>query len=205
MSFHSGWMGKLRVATCGALLVLGAGQASAMTVVYSWTPDPGQGGSGTLTIDSPSIVDPANFAGVAAGALIGLTYTWNNGATINLASVVTNNAPSWTACAGTLITGFQITANSVPATAGTFSLANSAGSCFPGPTVLAGPGYDATNSVHLRGRGQRRPLDVLVGHRRARPGRRLADALGRRRPRRPAAPAPRGLSPGRGLRPGGLP
>lgn len=147
MSVHSSWMGKLRVATCGALLVLGAGQASAMTVVYSWTPDPGQGGSGSLTIDSPSITDPANFSGIAPGALVGLTYTWNNGATINLSSVLTNNATGWTACAGTLITGFQITANSVPATAGTFSLSNSAGSCFPGPTVLAGPGFNATNSV----------------------------------------------------------
>jgi hypothetical protein len=130
-----------------ASLVVAAGPASAMTVIYSWTPDPGQGGSGSMTFTSASITDAANFSAIPVGALTALTYTWNNGATINLSSVLTNNAPSWTACAGFLITGFQITANSVPATAGTFSLQNSAGSCFAGPTVLPGPGFNATNSV----------------------------------------------------------
>ncbi|MCC7259081.1 MAG: VPLPA-CTERM sorting domain-containing protein [Gammaproteobacteria bacterium] len=136
-----------RVIAAAALLALGAGNAAAMTVVYSWVPDTGQLGSGSLTIDSPAITDPANFAAIPVGSLIGLTYTWNNGATINLGSVVTNNAPSWTACAGYLITGFQITANAVPPTPGTFSLSNSAGGCYPGPVVVPGPGYNATNSV----------------------------------------------------------
>ncbi|MCE7901595.1 MAG: hypothetical protein DYH20_02795 [Gammaproteobacteria bacterium PRO9] len=124
-----------------------AAPASAITVVYAWTPDAGQGGTGSLTLSSPSIIDPANFTSIAASSLTGLTYQWNNGATIDLGSVLTNNAPSWTACAGYLITGFQITAKSVPATSGTFSLQNSAGSCYPGPVVVAGPGYNATNSV----------------------------------------------------------
>jgi hypothetical protein len=137
---------RLRGALVAATLLVCALPASAMTVVYSWTPAPAQGGSGSLTISHASITDPANFSAIPVGALIGLNYTWNNGATINLSSVLTNNAPSWTACAGYLITGFQITANSVPSTPGTFSLANSAGSCFAGPTALPGPGFNATNS-----------------------------------------------------------
>lgn len=121
--------------------------ASAITVVYAWTPDAGQGGTGSLTLSSPSISDPANFTAIAASSLTGLSYQWNNGATIDLTSVLTNNAASWTACAGYLITGFQITAKSVPPTSGTFSLQNSAGSCYAGPVVVPGPGYNATNSV----------------------------------------------------------
>lgn len=121
--------------------------ASAMTVVYNWSPAGGSGGSGSMTFSNPGITDPANFSAIPVSALTALTYTWNNGATINLGSVLTNNAPSWSACAGTLITGFQITASSVPSTPGTFSLANSAGSCYPGPVVVAGPGSNGTNSV----------------------------------------------------------
>lgn len=141
-------VGRTGLATAAlATLLFAAGPASAITVVYQWTPDAGQGGSGSLTFSDAGIVDPANFSGVTASALIDLTYTWDNGATIDFSSILTNNAPSWTACDGYLITGFQITANSVPPTTGTFSLSNSAGSCFAGPTALPGPGFNATNSV----------------------------------------------------------
>lgn len=146
----TGWLrGRLLAGLAIGATALGllSAPATAMTVVYAWTPDSGQGGTGSLTLTSASITDPANFAGISVSSLTGLSYKWNNGATISLASVLTNNAPSWSACNGYLITGFQITANSVPATSGTFSLQNSAGSCYPGPVVVPGPGYNATNSV----------------------------------------------------------
>ncbi len=136
-----------RISAIAALTLCLALPASAMTVVYSWTPSGGSGGSGSMTFSDPGITDASNFSAIPVGALTALSYSWNNGATINLGSVVTNNAPSWTACAGTLITGFQITANAVPFTPGTFSLANSAGSCYAGPVVVAGPGSNGTNSV----------------------------------------------------------
>ena len=146
---------SIRPAIGAALIVLCAAPASAMTVVYGWTPDSGQLGSGSLTISDPGIVDAANFSAIPVGALISLSYTWANGASMTLASVVTNNAPSWTACAGYMITGFQITASTSGGFPGTYSLSNSAGSCYPNfptpgtTTVVPGPGSNGTNSVHF--------------------------------------------------------
>jgi hypothetical protein len=146
----------IRCSIGAAVVACLVGPASAMTVVYNWVPDPGQGGSGSLTISDPNITDPANFGvlavpagpSVPTSALIGLNFTWNNGANITLASVVTNSAPSWSACQGYLITGFQITANSSNGHSGTYSLANSQGSCFSfTPFVLPGPASNGTNSV----------------------------------------------------------
>ena len=136
-----------RSSAIAALMVCLSNPASAMTVVYNWTPSAGQGGSGSLTFSSPGITDGANFTAVSASALTGLSYTWNNGATINLGSVLTNNAASWTACGGTLITGFQITANAVPATPGTFSLINPFGNCYAGPTASIGSAANAAISA----------------------------------------------------------
>ncbi|QOJ31028.1 MAG: VPLPA-CTERM sorting domain-containing protein [Gammaproteobacteria bacterium] len=150
VTLASNWIrrwGLARLLLPAALASLLSSPAVAMTVIYAWTPDTGQGGTGTLTLSSPGISDPANFSAIAASSLTGMTYQWNNGALINLGSILTNNAPSWTACNGYLITGFQITAKSVPPTSGTFSLMNSAGSCLAGPVALPGPGYNATNSV----------------------------------------------------------
>lgn len=150
-----GWFSRRagRLALPAILAGLLSAPATAMTVIYGWAPDPGQGGTGTLTLSNPGITDPMNFAAAPVGSLTGMTYQWNNGATINLGSVLTNNAPSWTACNGYLITGFQITASAVPPTSGTFSLANAAGSCLPGPVALPGPGYNSTNSVRYGAEG----------------------------------------------------
>lgn len=122
----------------------------AITVAYNWVPNVGQFGSGTLTISDPGIVDPANFTAIPAGALIGLNYTWNNGVSINLASVTTVATTGWQACGGYLINGFTLSA----ATPVQFQLANSAGQCFqnfptPGNTfVLPGP---ASNNLQSNG------------------------------------------------------
>ena len=143
---------SFRLAGCSsaiaALMVCFSNPASAITVVYDWTPNFG-GGSGSLTFSSPGITDGANFTAVSASALAGLSYTWNNGATINLGSVLTNNAASWTACGGTLITGFLITATTVPSTPGIFTLTNTPGLCQPGPTALTGPGVNGTISAQF--------------------------------------------------------
>lgn len=120
----------------------------AITVTYQWQPDPGQGGEGWMTFDSPSITDPANFALVNVNALVGLFYKWDNGAIINYMSIQTNNAPSWTASGGYLITGFQITANEINNTPGIYSLTNSAG--LPGNP---GPAFNGTNSVFFGAEG----------------------------------------------------
>lgn len=143
----TGFSFSARIAAATALTLCLALPASAMTVVYSWTPSGGSGGTGSMTFSDPGIVDAANFGAIPVSALTALNYSWNNGATINLGSMVTNNAPSWTACAGTLITGFQITANSVPSTPGIYSLSNSAGLCLAGPSALIGPASNGTNSV----------------------------------------------------------
>ena len=135
-----------------AILLTGfaAGPANAITVEYNWVPAPGQFGSGTLTFSDPGIVDPANFSAIPVSALTALSYTWNNGVSINLSSVTTNTAPSWTACDGFLITGFTLSGVSPTQ----FQLANSAGSCFqnfptPGDiTVIPGA---ASNNLQSNG------------------------------------------------------
>ena len=138
--------GLLVAATLGVFAL----PAQAASVTYNWVPNAGQFGSGSLTISDPGIVDPANFSGIPVGALIGLSYTWNNGVSVNLASVATVNTAGWQACAGYLINGFTITGT----TPHQFQLANSAGQCFPNfPTpgntfVLAGP---ASNNLQSNG------------------------------------------------------
>ncbi|MEZ5562401.1 MAG: hypothetical protein R3F27_05530 [Gammaproteobacteria bacterium] len=133
--------------SAAALALCLALPASAMTVVYDWTPYPGQGGSGSLTLSDPGITNATDFSAVPASALTALSYTWDNGATINLGSVLTNHTPGWTACGGLLISGFQITAASVPSTPGIFSLTNFPGVCRPGPDPVAGPGWNFTISL----------------------------------------------------------
>ncbi|MBL8201042.1 MAG: VPLPA-CTERM sorting domain-containing protein [Chromatiales bacterium] len=125
------------------------GAASAATVTYNWVPNAGQFGSGSLTFTDPGIVDPANFT-VPVGALVGLSYTWNNGVSINLASVTTITAANFQAGCGYLISAFNMSA----ATPDQFQLANSAGSCFPN---FFGPGLDfvlpgaASNNLQSNG------------------------------------------------------
>lgn len=131
-------------------LVLGlfSASASAMTVVYSWSPSDGSGGVGSLTISDPGITDPGHFNVSEEAALIDLSYQWDNGATIDFDSVTSVSAlGGWSACVGTLITGFNITAN--PAS-GTFSLQSSAGNCLlMGDAVMPQPGaaMNGTNSA----------------------------------------------------------
>lgn len=114
------------------------GPASAITVVYNWVPNPGQFGSGSLTFSDPGIVDPENFAGIPPGALTALSYTWNNGVSVNLASVTTNTAVSYQAGCGYLISGFTMSGASPVQ----FQLANSPGLCVPN---FFGPGLDFVN------------------------------------------------------------
>ncbi len=140
-----------RLLAAGLLMtVMAAGPASAITVVYNWVPSPGQFGSGTLTFSDPGIVDPANFTAIPVGALTALSYTWNNGVSINLASVTTNTAASYAACGGYLVSGFTKSAASPVQ----FQLANSAGVCVPnfyGPGLpYVGPGAASNN---LQGNG----------------------------------------------------
>ena len=124
--------------------------ANASTVVYSWVPDAGQFGSGSLTISDPGIVDPQNFSAIPVGALTSLSYTWNNGVSINLGSVTSNTATGWTACGGYLINGFTMSGSSPVQ----FQLANSTGQCFPNfptpgnTTVIPGP---ASNNLQSNG------------------------------------------------------
>ncbi len=95
-----------------ATLALAASQASAMTVVYNWSPLSGVGetgmGSGSLTIDDSGITDAANF-NVGSGALINYNYQWDNGGTLNPSTpFVFVSAPNWQACNGYLISTFYI-------------------------------------------------------------------------------------------------
>ncbi|MCB1596650.1 MAG: hypothetical protein KDI87_02950 [Gammaproteobacteria bacterium] len=136
-----------RISAAAALALCLALPASAMTVVYDWTPYPGQGGNGSLTLSDPGITSATNFSAIPASALIALNYNWDNGASINLGSVLSSHAPGWTACAGMLISGFQISAASVPSTPGIFSLTNIPGVCLPGPVPVAGPGWNLTISL----------------------------------------------------------
>jgi hypothetical protein len=134
--------------------------ASAITVTYDWVPDPGQLGSGTLTFSDPGIVDPENFSAIPLSALTALSYTWDNGVSINLASVTSNTAPSWTACGGYLITGFTMSALSPVQ----FQLANPAGSCFPNfpnpGDITVIPGL-ASNNIQSNGIY---PSEINAGH-----------------------------------------
>ena len=140
----SGFSITARISATAALTLCLALPASAMTVVYAWN---GALGNGSMTFSDPGITNASNFSAIPTSAMTALNYTWSNGPSINLGSVLTNNAPSWTACGGTLITGFQITANSVPYTPGTFSMAQSAGLCLAGPAPLIGQASNGTNSV----------------------------------------------------------
>ncbi len=133
--------------SAAALALCLALPASAMTVVYDWSPYPGQGGSGSLSLSDPGITSATDFGPIPASALIALNYSWDNGASINLGSVLGSHAPGWTACAGMLISGFQISAASVPSTPGIFSLTNIPGVCLPGPVAVAGPGWNLTISL----------------------------------------------------------
>jgi len=111
-----------------SLMTLTVSTASALTVNYVWVPTTG-GGSGSITLSSNAITDASNFSSIDVSALTGLTYTWNNGAAIDLLSITTNNATSWDASGGFLINGFQITSSNDANTnaIGTYSLASSAG------------------------------------------------------------------------------
>jgi hypothetical protein len=142
--------GRKLVAAGFLMTALMGGTVSAATVTYNWVPDPGQFGSGSITLSNPGITDPANFSGIPAGAITALTYTWNNGVNINLASVTSNTVVTWQACAGYLINGFTLSGASPVQ----FQLANSAGSCFPNfptfgnTTVIPGP---ASNNLQSNG------------------------------------------------------
>jgi len=136
-----------RSALAAGLFILVSG-AQAATVIYDWVPNAGQGGMGSIELSSTSITDPANFSGIPANALTALSYTWDNGAAIDLSTILTNNVTTWEASGGFLINGFQITAGSLSGDPGTFSLALSAG--LPGNP---GPGFNSTNSVAFGAEG----------------------------------------------------
>ena len=137
----------VRISAAAALTLCLALPASAMTVVYSWTPHPGQGGSGSLTLSDPGITSATDFSAIPANALTELNYNWDNGASINLSSVLSSHVPGWGACGGMLISGFQISAASLPSSPGIFSLLNVPGSCLPGPVPVAGPAWNVAISL----------------------------------------------------------
>ena len=136
-----------RISVAAALTLCLALPASAITVVYEWAPYQGQGGTGNLTLSDPGITSATDFSAIPASALAALEYSWDNGASISLGSVLSSHAPGWTACGGMLISGFQISAASVPSTPGVFSLLNFPGACLPGPVPVAGPGWNITISA----------------------------------------------------------
>lgn len=121
--------------------------ASALTVTYAWDPDPASpaAGSGAITLTSAAITDAENFSGINASALSGLVYTWDNGASIDLTTLLTNSVSTWEASEGFLISGFIITASELTSATGTFALSNSAG--LAGPPVLPGAASNNTNSI----------------------------------------------------------
>ncbi|MCL4792390.1 MAG: VPLPA-CTERM sorting domain-containing protein [Gammaproteobacteria bacterium] len=136
-----------RMCAAAALALCLTLPASAMTVVYGWAPYPGQGGSGSLTFSDPGITSATDFSAIPASALTALNYSWDNGASISLGSVINSHAPGWTACGGVLISGFQISAAALPSTPGIFSLTNIPGICLPGPMPVAGPGWNLSLSL----------------------------------------------------------
>ncbi|MBW7930745.1 MAG: VPLPA-CTERM sorting domain-containing protein [Gammaproteobacteria bacterium] len=120
-------MKRMIASWTASALVLGlfSASASAMTVVYGWSPEFNSGGTGTLTISDPGITDPANFSGISESALVDLSYQWNHGATLDFASIETINlSGGWEACNGTLISPAVISGHS-----GTTSLQISASTC----------------------------------------------------------------------------
>lgn len=151
-----------RLLTAGlALMAFVAGPARAMTVVYNWVPDAGQGGVGSLTFNDAGIVDPANFGPIPTAALTALNYQWSNGVSITLASVTSNTAVNYTAGCGYVISAFTMSSSSPVQ----FQLANSAGQCFlnfptPGTdTPLPGPA-----SNNLQGIAGQYTSEVDAGH-----------------------------------------
>jgi len=106
-------MKRVIASWAASALALGlfSASASAMTVVYGWSPEFNSGGVGTLTFSDPGITDPANFSNIPSSALIDLSYQWNNGATLDFASVQFVGVVSWAACNGTLISPAVISGN----------------------------------------------------------------------------------------------
>ena len=97
-----------------ATLVFAASAADAAIVTYEWAPAPGQGGLGSMTFDSPLIVDAANFSGVPLAALSALNYTWTaNGFSITKADVQTFQlfSGSFSAAGGFLTSQFLFSTN----------------------------------------------------------------------------------------------
>ena len=95
-----------------------ANGADALMVTYEWVPTTNSnpvGGVGTITLDSASITDGANFNNIAANSLVSFDYTWNNGATFSssdpFAYTTAVSAPGWSASGGFLTTVFQIASN----------------------------------------------------------------------------------------------
>lgn len=119
-------MKRMIASWAASALVLGlfSVSASAMTVVYSWSAEYSSGGVGTLTISDPGITDPANFSGIPESALIDLSYQWDNGATLDFASIEFIGISEWAACNDTLISPAVISGHS-----GTTSLQISASTC----------------------------------------------------------------------------
>jgi hypothetical protein len=109
------WKGRMALyVAVGSLLF--SGNALAATVTYNWVPDTGSGGTGTMVITDPGIVDPANFGSRAAqpfvpdASLVSLTFTYPaNGLTFFLSdyNVTPFNPTGWTAVGGILQSFFE--------------------------------------------------------------------------------------------------
>ena len=92
-----------------ALLGLFAGAAQADLVQYDWVQGAGPGGTGSMIFDLGSGTNGANFS-IPKASLIGFTFQFTGGGTVNLASLNSINVATnmWTASSGYLTTVAQL-------------------------------------------------------------------------------------------------
>ncbi|HXK26552.1 MAG TPA: PEP-CTERM sorting domain-containing protein [Myxococcota bacterium] len=115
-------MPKLAVsATLAAVLSIAiASMASAVTVTYDWVNDvaSSSNGSGSITFDSASITDPANFTGIPFTAVTAFNYTFVNGSntrTISLTDITFEQLPfGFSATSGLLSPNTQFNGSDFP-------------------------------------------------------------------------------------------
>jgi len=122
----------------------GAGYAA--TVTYDWVNNAGSNGVGSITFNSASITNPANFTNIPLTAVTALSYKWTSGAlakSITLTDVTFWNLPfNFSASGGFLTT--QFVGSDFPTNS--FSLQ---GAAFPAPSLnsLVAPFTHADSGV----------------------------------------------------------
>ena len=92
-----------------ALLGLVTGTAQADLVQYDWVQGAGPGGTGSMIFDLGSGTNGANFS-VPTASLIGFTFQFAGGGTVNLSNLNSINVATnmWTASSGYLTTVAQL-------------------------------------------------------------------------------------------------